>query len=385
MKFIMEKEILACIKDQDIIYLQSGQISKYIFPLERKKAHDNNVSHLIVRVFAYSISPKNEMMYLVQKRSKNKESFPGYFTDSASGHVVFRKNLSLKDIEQDAKRELQEEFGIQTQHVRKISFYDLKTETYKNTSEISYIFLFQIDYDVKLKADPIELDTEKSKFYSETEIKQLLKNENSVDYSRQIWEELINKDLDELIKNKINLKLHGDVALFIGRFQPFHHGHVYVINSIFKDFKKIKIAIGSSQLSNTCINPFTSTERRKFLVAALKRRKYPTKNYEIFEITDIFNAEKWVNHVVSIVGDFDAVFSNSDWVRILFQQKGFNIGKKITIFKKKYNGTHIRKLICKNDKNWRNLVPKEVINIIEESSIDGINRIKKLCEEEGSN
>jgi len=299
--------------------------------------------------------------------------------------VIYRKNLSLKDIEQNAKRELQEEFGIQTKYIRKTTFYDLRTETYKNTSEISYIFLFQVDHDVELKADPIELDTETSKFYSEAELKQILKKENFVDYSRKIWEELITIDLKELIKNKMNMKKQGDVALFIGRFQPFHHGHVYVINNIFKEFKKIKIAIGSSQLSNTCINPFTSTERKKFLISALKSRNYPSKNYEIFEIPDIFNAEKWVNHVVSIVGDFDIVFSNSDWIRILFQQKDFNIGKKITIFKKKYNGTNIRKLICKNDKNWRNLVPKEVIKIMEESSIDGLNRIKKLCKKGVSN
>ena len=381
MIFIMEKEILACIKDQDIKYLQSGQISKYVFPLERKEAHDDNISHLIIRVFAYSISPKNEIKYLIQRRSVTRESFPGYFTDSASGHVIFKKNLSLRDIEQNAKRELQEEFGIQTRYVRETSFYDLRTESYKNTSEISYIFLFQVDHDVDLKADPIELDTETSKFYSETELRQILKQKNYVDYSRKIWEELLIMNLKELIENKKIIKQQGNIALFIGRFQPFHHGHVYVINNIIKDFKKIKIAIGSSQLSNTCINPFTSAERKKFLVAALKSRKIPTKNYEIFEIPDIFNAEKWVNHVVSIVGDFDAVFSNSDWIRILFQQKDFNIGKKITIFKKKYNGTNIRKLICKNDKNWRNLVPKEVIKIIEESSTDGINRIKKLCKE----
>ena len=116
----MEKEILACIKDQDIKYLQSGQISKHVFPLERKKAHDDHVSHLIIRVFAYSISPKNEIMYLIQKRNIKKESFPGYFTDSASGHVIYRKNLSLKDIEQNAKRELEEEFGIQPKYIRKI-------------------------------------------------------------------------------------------------------------------------------------------------------------------------------------------------------------------------------------------------------------------------
>ena len=35
----MEKEILACIKEINLKYLESGQISKVVFPLERQEAH----------------------------------------------------------------------------------------------------------------------------------------------------------------------------------------------------------------------------------------------------------------------------------------------------------------------------------------------------------
>ena len=100
---LMVKEILACIADEDIKYLHSGQLSKYIFPMERKEAHDKKVSHLIVRLFV--VSPKNgEFLYLVQKRGKNKIGFPNYYTDSASGHVQFKRQLKLSDIKKEAKR-----------------------------------------------------------------------------------------------------------------------------------------------------------------------------------------------------------------------------------------------------------------------------------------
>ena len=169
-----------------------------------------------------------------------------------------------------------------------------------------------------------------------------------------------------------------NTALFIGRFQPLHHGHIYVLNKIFKGYKKIKIGIGSSQLSKTKTDPFTSEERVSFINSALKERNINPDRFEIFAIPDIFNANKWVDHVISIVGDFDTIYSNSDWVRQLFQNKGFIIGEKLEIFKKKYNATNVRKLISKDNRNWTVLVPKEVVNLIK--GYDGIQRIKSLYE-----
>ena len=120
-----EKEILACIDKENIKYLHSGQISKFIFPMERGKAHKEKIPHLIIRFFIMTLDPKNEVLYLVQKRGGKKKSYPNYFTDSASGHVVFKKDLTLKDIQQDSLRELEEEFGIDSKSIQKIIFYKI--------------------------------------------------------------------------------------------------------------------------------------------------------------------------------------------------------------------------------------------------------------------
>ncbi|MFX1500777.1 MAG: nicotinamide-nucleotide adenylyltransferase [Promethearchaeota archaeon] len=373
----MEKEILVCIEEKNKKFLESGQISKYIFPMERSEAHKKKICHLVTRFFILSLYSKQNAFYLVQKRGKNKMEFPGYYTDSSSGHVIWENNLNLNKIKQNAIRELEEEFGIPPKAIQKTKFHDISDEG----DEIAYIFFGIVDKNIPLKPNPEELDVNSSRFYSKTELHNILENEKNVDHSKQIWETILNTDISSLFKkdDKQPYENKNSVALFIGRFQPLHHGHIYVLNFILKSYKKVKIGIGSSQLSHTLNDPFSSEERKKFINAALKKREISPNQYETYLIPDIFNAKKWVDHVISIVGKFDSVFSNSDWVRELFFNRGIKVEKKITIFKKKFNGNNIRKLIVKNDKKWRSLVPKEVVKLIE--NFEGIKRIKSLYNE----
>lgn len=373
----MKKEILACIKEENIKFLQSGQISKHVFPMERHLAHEKKLIHLVTRFFIMTISPKGEVLYLVQKRSKNKSSYPSYFTDSSSGHVLWAKNLNLISIKKDALRELEEEFGIPSKTIQKVLFYELNDEIDKISKEIAYIFFGLVDYGIALNPDPHELDIEESKFYNKEELENLLKNKKSVDHSSKIWRYILNYDINSLFRKKLNQKdSRKNTALIIGRFQPLHHGHIYVLRSILKTYNKVKIGIGSSQLANTFNDPFTNRERKEFIKAVFKKRQISPKRYEIYQIPDIFDAKKWVDHVISIVGDFNAIFSNSDWIRELFQKKGFTLGKKYAIFKRKFNASNIRRLIARDDKTWKSLVPQEIIKLMEE--FEGMNRIKSL-------
>ncbi len=376
----MEKEILACIENKNIKFLHSGQISKYTFPMERHEAHQKKISHIIIRFFIVTISPDNKILFLVQKRNKKKKQFPEYFTDSASGHVLYKKNLNLNNIKENAKRELEEEFGISPKSVKRMKFYDLNAESNNTTTEIAYTFLGLVQYNTELKPNPEELEIKESRFYTKKELINLLENEQSIDYSKKIWEKIAELDIFKYfgLNNdlKRNEKTKKEIALFMGRFQPLHHGHIYILNYLLKNFKLIKIGIGSSQLSKTKSDPFTSKERIQFIQAALEKRGISSGKYKIYEIPDIFNAKKWVNHVVSIVGNFDAIFSNSEWVRQLFQNQGYRLGRKLIIFKKKYNGSNIRKLINKKNSNWKRLVPKEIFQLMIE--FGGIQRIKQL-------
>jgi nicotinamide-nucleotide adenylyltransferase len=52
-------------------------------------------------------------------------------------------------------------------------------------------------------------------------------------------------------------------ALFIGRFQPFHPGHLDAIKQISEP--EIIIGIGSSQYSKTTDNPYSFAERKTMI------------------------------------------------------------------------------------------------------------------------
>lgn len=150
-------------------------------------------------------------------------------------------------------------------------------------------------------------------------------------------------------------------ALFIGRFQPFHNGHLKVIQKISKEYDEIIIGIGSSQYSDTIDNPFTAKQREEMINQALK--KVGVKNYKIILIPDIHNPPKWVDHVLKIYKDFDVVISNSDHTYHLFNDKGFKVIQTPFYDKDIYSGKEIRKRI-RNNQQWDNLVPDEVLKII---------------------
>jgi len=160
-------------------------------------------------------------------------------------------------------------------------------------------------------------------------------------------------------------------ALYVGRFQPFHKGHLEVIKHLTERFDYVIVGIGSSQYQDTSDNPFSSDERTKMIKDSLKQEKI--KNYSIVFIPDIHNPPKWVDHVTSIVSDFDIAVSNSDFIRGLFEDKEFKTQETPKFNGKKYSGTEIRKRIS-NDEEWRELVPEPVFEIIK--NINGVKRIK---------
>jgi nicotinamide-nucleotide adenylyltransferase len=82
-----------------------------------------------------------------------------------------------------------------------------------------------------------------------------------------------------------------------------------------------------------------------------------------------------VDHVLSIVSDFDIVISNNSLTKRLFSEKGFNVLETPLYSKDRYSGKEIRKRFITGEK-WDNLVPKEVPDIIKK--IDGVKRLKDL-------
>ena len=160
-------------------------------------------------------------------------------------------------------------------------------------------------------------------------------------------------------------------GLFIGRFQPFHLGHLKDIKNALNEVDELIIGIGSSQEKHTKENPFSVEERIELIEHVLAAEDIG--NYTIFPIPDFSDDEKWVERIETLVPKFDIVFTGNDWTERCFKDKGCKV-KKIKLIED-ISSTIIRNRILKNE-NWQELVPEKAVEYLEK--IKGIERIKKI-------
>ena len=164
----------------------------------------------------------------------------------------------------------------------------------------------------------------------------------------------------------------GRRPLFVGRFQPFHLGHLDMVKRIVAEHGEIIIGIGSAQYSHTRENPFTAGERYEMIKRTLESEEI--HDFHIVPIPDTHVHSIWVGHVVSLVPEFDLVYTNSPLVVRLFRERGYEV-RELPLFKREaFSGTRIRKLIYEGG-DWMSLLPKEVAAFILE--IDGPQRIRE--------
>ena len=165
-------------------------------------------------------------------------------------------------------------------------------------------------------------------------------------------------------------------GLFVGRFQPFHLGHLGAIRTALKQVEELVIVVGSAEYSHSDKNPFTAGERVEMILAALKEANMDRARCAVIPVRDVHIHATWVPFIVSQVPRFDVVFTNEPLTSRLFKERGYRV-ERIPYFERAtYSATEIRKRILKG-KNWKSLVPKSVAQLL--IGFDGIERIKELA------
>lgn len=166
-----------------------------------------------------------------------------------------------------------------------------------------------------------------------------------------------------------------DRGLYVGRFQPFHQGHLEAIQCVLREVDEAVIVIGSAQYSHNINNPFTAGERLVMIRRALKEANVDYSRIWIVPVPDVHLHMLWVAALEGYTPHFNIVYSNEPLTRRLFIEAGYKV-KSICFFKRKdYNSTSIREKMLKDD-TWTTLVPKTVVKFICE--IDGVNRLRDL-------
>ena len=161
-------------------------------------------------------------------------------------------------------------------------------------------------------------------------------------------------------------------GLILGRFQPFHFGHLKLIESIVNDKFLPLICIGSAQYSHTVDNPFTVKERKEMIMAVLQSLNC---EYEIFEIPDINNYDLYVSHLETFVPEFEQIYSGNPIVQRLFDEAGYKVVKLQMFNREVWEGSAIR-LAMKEGGDWESAVPNQIVDIIQH--IAGTERLKTL-------
>lgn len=162
-------------------------------------------------------------------------------------------------------------------------------------------------------------------------------------------------------------------GLYIGRFQPFHLGHLEAIKFALSQVENLWIGIGSSNKSNEKRNPFTADERKEMIISSLDNAT--KKRIQIYYIPDVYEHEKWTYSIDSIVPKYDIVFSNDDFTQTLYQKRGIKVIPVPLKERENLSGTNIREKIAMG-KSWEELVPEGTKKVL--LKIDAERRLSKI-------
>jgi nicotinamide-nucleotide adenylyltransferase len=164
-------------------------------------------------------------------------------------------------------------------------------------------------------------------------------------------------------------------GLYVGRFQPFHLGHLDAIKAVLNEVDELVIIIGSAQYSHNLNNPFTAGERLVMIRQALKEADVDLSRVWIVPVPDVHLHMLWVAAVEGYTPKFNLLYSNEPLTRRLFMEGGYRV-ENIPLFDRQiYASTNVREKMLK-DESWTTLVPKAVADFI--IKIDGVNRLRDL-------
>ena len=147
-------------------------------------------------------------------------------------------------------------------------------------------------------------------------------------------------------------------ALFVGRFQPFHLGHLHAIKKAVERHGSIVIAIGSANRRRERKNPFSGRERREMIEAVLKKIASLRGKWKIILLDDFESDVRWVEELLK-KARFQVVVTGSKWVRKCLEKK-FSVEGPAFFRRRELRATKIRDLIRREKGPWKRLVPGEV-------------------------
>lgn len=161
----------------------------------------------------------------------------------------------------------------------------------------------------------------------------------------------------------------------MGRFQPFHLGHLELVKQILDECDEVIIAVTSSQFNYLEKDPFTAGERIEMIHNSLKESSFDLTRCFVISVENQFNIATWASYLKSALPHFDKVYSGNDYVSMLLSDSGISVVAPEFLDRNQYNATRIRLMIM-SDEKWEDSVPNAVCDML--MKIDAKNRLKVI-------
>ena len=165
-------------------------------------------------------------------------------------------------------------------------------------------------------------------------------------------------------------------GLLVGRFQPFHRGHLEIVRKIRgeRPDDPLILAIGSAQESYTWENPFTASERFDMIRQAAEEANLA--RIEIVPVPDIHQHALWVRYLEELLPPFDRIYTNNPLTESLFRAASYDVVNPTLFDRTHLEGAKVRAALAV-DREWEKLVPPAVVKIL--VKLEAVGRLRLLA------
>lgn len=164
-------------------------------------------------------------------------------------------------------------------------------------------------------------------------------------------------------------------GLMMGRFQPFHLGHLNLVRQILNECDEVIIAVTSSQFNYLEKDPFTSGERIEMIHDSLIESSIDLSRCYLVALENQPNISTWASYLKASLPQFDRVYSGNDYVSMLLSDSGISVSTPEFLNRDDFNATSIRTKIA-NGEDWRSSVPNAVYEFLDK--INAKNRLSVI-------
>jgi nicotinamide-nucleotide adenylyltransferase len=160
------------------------------------------------------------------------------------------------------------------------------------------------------------------------------------------------------------------LALFVGRFQPLHLGHVDCLKHALDKSQQVVIVIGSINVINEMTDPFNFETRKQMWEAVIANNGW-TERVKIIGANDYLDDDKrWAKEIMLQAPEAQAVFGHNKWTNDKLSEHGHLIVEEPGLMRRsELEGTKIRAMMRAGNGGWKLRVPEEVFDQIDMSAV----------------